>query len=392
MTNTKHKPSFYVALIMSVMLCVLSNISRSEEFVKNDLLESMELQKIVDNLTKKDLFPSSPPYPHGEDFKKLDKFIDANLQQLDICWFRLTFTKIEEEKTFNGKKTDQVRKDKCEAFLALSKIIHDLTDPEYVAQPVFDNIFPEPDESDRTNQLLLPNIPPSDIKNSKTRQKYEEALWVNRKNILEYNIQRMMSDLKPKVRRVFLEYVLKTYSDEPRADQELINLLEKYKYPEVAKVELLLELNIPYKGIRNWESTDKLFKATAKFISLDDKGEVTLEKANGKQTTIELSVLRKEDQDYVKEQLKPNEAPDSADEPFKASKASLPQPELVVMRTWTSRDGKFSVQAKYVSADETTVVIEKENGAKITVEISKLSEPDQKYIERQRDAKKQTEK
>jgi hypothetical protein len=75
-----------------------------------------------------------------------------------------------------------------------------------------------------------------------------------------------------------------------------------------------------------------------------------------------------------------------------ASNPLLNQPEPVVMRTWTSRDGKFSVQAKYLSADETTVTIEKENGKRTAVEISKLSEPDQKYIERQRDAKKQPEK
>jgi hypothetical protein len=144
--------------------------------------------------------------------------------------------------------------------------------------------------------------------------------------------------------------------------------------------------------MRHWESTDKLFRATAKFIFLDSNGEVNLEKADGKKTTIELSVLRKEDQDYVKEQLKPNETLDSANEPVKASEEQLLPQEPVVMRTWTSRDGKFSVQAKYLSADETTVTIEKENGTRTTVEISKLSEPDQKYIERQRDAKKQSEK
>ncbi|MDR1382246.1 MAG: hypothetical protein LBJ67_00145 [Planctomycetaceae bacterium] len=70
------------------------------------------------------------------------------------------------------------------------------------------------------------------------------------------------------------------------------------------------------------------------------------------------------------------------------SSSLLNQPEPIVMRTWTSRDGQFSVQAKYLSADETTVTIEKENGTKTTVEISKLSESDQKYVERQRDAKK----
>jgi hypothetical protein len=45
-----------------------------------------------------------------------------------------------------------------------------------------------------------------------------------------------------------------------------------------------------------------LFKATARFILLD-KDEVNLEKADGKKTTIELAVLRKEDQDDVKKQL-----------------------------------------------------------------------------------------
>jgi hypothetical protein len=53
--------------------------------------------------------------------------------------------------------------------------------------------------------------------------------------------------------------------------------------------------------LREWQSTDKLFKTTAKFVSLDN-GDVTLEKTDSKRTTIEFSVLRKEDQDYVKEQ------------------------------------------------------------------------------------------
>jgi hypothetical protein len=70
------------------------------------------------------------------------------------------------------------------------------------------------------------------------------------------------------------------------------------------RIKLLADLNIPYKGFRNWESTDKLFKVTARFISLE-KGEVNLEKADGKKTSIELSVLRKEDQDHVKKQLEP---------------------------------------------------------------------------------------
>jgi hypothetical protein len=98
--------------------------------------------------------------------------------------------------------------------------------------------------------------------------------------------------------------IIDSYSVEPRDDNDLIQLLEKSKYPFVEQIKILCQLNIPYKGFRNWESTDKLFKATARFISLE-KGEVNLEKADGKKTSIELSVLRKEDQDYVKKQLEP---------------------------------------------------------------------------------------
>jgi hypothetical protein len=44
---------------------------------------------------------------------------------------------------------------------------------------------------------------------------------------------------------------------------------------------------------------DKLFKATTKFISLDN-GDVTLEKTDGKRTTIEFSVLRNIEQRFIK--------------------------------------------------------------------------------------------
>jgi hypothetical protein len=54
-----------------------------------------------------------------------------------------------------------------------------------------------------------------------------------------------------------------------------------------------------------------------------------------------------------------------------------------VVRTWTNNNGKFSVQAKYISADENKVTLEKEDGTKITVEISKLSQEDRDYVKRQ---------
>jgi hypothetical protein len=68
------------------------------------------------------------------------------------------------------------------------------------------------------------------------------------------------------------------------------------------KLYPLMGLPFPAPQMREWESTDKLFKTTAKFVSLE-KDEVILEPTNGKQTSIELDVLRKEDQEYVQLRL-----------------------------------------------------------------------------------------
>jgi hypothetical protein len=90
--------------------------------------------------------------------------------------------------------------------------------------------------------------------------------------------------------------------------------LVKYKDNELAQIRLAKLL--PLLGedaekitflkpqFRNWKSTDGLFETHAKFISLDKKNDVTLEKENGKKTTIEFSALQKIDQNYVKEFIK----------------------------------------------------------------------------------------
>ncbi|MDR1382247.1 MAG: hypothetical protein LBJ67_00150 [Planctomycetaceae bacterium] len=199
---------------------------------------------------------------------------------------------------------------------------------------------------------------------------------------------------------------------------DLINLertdghIISFPLMELREFDLLYIKNIgksekedpPMTEFRNWETINGLFKTKAKFISSDGKT-VTIEQENGKQVTLNLEDLRWLDKNVVKEKTKqlnqgaePAPAiekmmnkklsPEERNEHIKASSSLLNQPEPIVMRTWTSRDGQFSVQAKYISANETTVTIEKENGTRTTVEISKLSEPDQKYIERQRDAKK----
>jgi hypothetical protein len=147
-------------------------------------------------------------------------------------------------------------------------------------------------------------IDPKHIKEPDIRKDYEERLIKNTQLAHERRVQLTLRQLLEDATKELEKFIHNAYERKPRADQELIDLLEKYEYPLIDRIKLLCDLNIPYKGFRNWESKDRLFRATAKFISLE-KDEVYLEKSDGKKTSIELSALRKEDQDYVKKQLEP---------------------------------------------------------------------------------------
>jgi hypothetical protein len=180
-------------------------------------------------------------------------------------------------------------------WLAFRKTLHQSFDEKHdFSIPVYKNLA--------VNGPYPSGIDPKHVKEPELRKDYEERLAKNTQLAYERRVQHTLRQLLEDATKEVEKFICNAYERKPRADQELIDLLEKYKYPEIEKIELLCKLNIPYKDFRNWESTDKLFKATAKFISLE-KGEVNLEKADNKKTSIELSVLRKEDQDYVKRQL-----------------------------------------------------------------------------------------
>jgi hypothetical protein len=105
------------------------------------------------------------------------------------------------------------------------------------------------------------------------------------------------------------QYLIDAYSLLPYRTSELEAMLTKYKfYPAMSK-EIIdavrkVEKEHPDDGFRTWLSNDKLFKTEAKFVSSDSKN-VTVEKRDGKQTTVELKLLRKFDQEYVERQLTP---------------------------------------------------------------------------------------
>jgi Fe-S cluster biosynthesis and repair protein YggX len=150
----------------------------------------------------------------------------------------------------------------------------------------------------------MPGISPEAIENPVDRKEYEKILWDNDVLANERRIQTYLMDIKTIIPELLNKYLIASYSRTPRADNELVELLEKYKYPAAEKAKIFKALNIPYKGFREWRTNDGLLTLTAKLISAD-KNEVKLEKEDGKKFTIEIAYLRKEDQDYVKKQREP---------------------------------------------------------------------------------------
>jgi hypothetical protein len=142
------------------------------------------------------------------------------------------------------------------------------------------------------------------ITNLDDRKKYEAALWKNNVNAWQLSIQRTLTDCNSDLTEVLSKFFINAYGKIPRDDDELVELLNKYEYPEAEKAKIFRALNIPYNGFREWRTNDGLLTLMAKLISADKK-EVKLEKEDGKKFTIEIAYLRKEDQDYVKKQLEP---------------------------------------------------------------------------------------
>jgi hypothetical protein len=149
----------------------------------------------------------------------------------------------------------------------------------------------------------MSGISPEAIEDSADRKEYEKLLWDNSTLINERNIQRALTKLQPEIQELLDWYLVKTYARAPRADNELVELLEKYDYPEAKRVEIFKALNIPPYDMRDWESQDGTFKATAKFVSFEEE-KVTLERVDGSKATIRYFDLRGSDQEFIERQIK----------------------------------------------------------------------------------------
>ncbi|MDR2643288.1 MAG: hypothetical protein LBC74_10890 [Planctomycetaceae bacterium] len=140
-------------------------------------------------------------------------------------------------------------------------------------------------------------------------QKFKFVLAAQKKwklDKINYELQTSLITQQKETLQESHNYLVELYSLEPRADEELLELFSKSKYPAAEKVKILMELKIPYKKFRYWESQKRRFRTFAEFVSFDKrKNLVTLEKPNGKKTVVRFNSLRYEDKKYVQEQTNP---------------------------------------------------------------------------------------
>jgi len=70
----------------------------------------------------------------------------------------------------------------------------------------------------------------------------------------------------------------------------------------------------------------------------------------------------------------------------------IPLEEALMVRTWSSQGGKFTIKAKFVELRGDSVMLKKEDGKSLIVAIDKLSDDDQELARRLADAKDSTDR
>jgi hypothetical protein len=149
----------------------------------------------------------------------------------------------------------------------------------------------------------------SNVDDKATREAYKKYKEDETAKLNKRFVQRKAREVRDHYAKNVQENLVDAYSLFPYRTAELERMLTEKKVDlEMSRAILdavrKVEKENPDKGFRIWLSNDKMFKTEAKLIS-SNKDSVTIENKNGKQSTIELSALRKEDQDFVKRQLEP---------------------------------------------------------------------------------------
>ncbi len=130
---------------------------------------------------------------------------------------------------------------------------------------------------------LIFQLNPAKIKNEETRKQFIARVEAAEAKLEQARLHGVAKGIYERLQKheTVEDFLVNMYSLTPRADKELIDLLEQYEYP--------LE--------------KRLLKVVAKMVSYDNRG-VVLEKADGDTVSLKLTELSRKDRLFVHEQRK----------------------------------------------------------------------------------------
>ena len=127
--------------------------------------------------------------------------------------------------------------------------------------------------------------------------------------------------------------------------------------------------------LRTWSSRNGKFTIKGKFVELDEDDNLTLQKENGETLVVALDKLSEGDEKLARQLA---DRGDQADQVAGASNKQAMAADRK-LRTWSSRNGKFTVKGEFVKLDgDDNLTLQKENGETLVVALDKLSEGDEK--------------
>ena len=115
---------------------------------------------------------------------------------------------------------------------------------------------------------------------------------------------------------------------------------------------------------RIWRFHDSRRWLEARYVSSDAR-KVKLETEDAKILQLEIETLSVEDRQFIRQKRKSKTPPDK--NPY---------------RTWTSKNGKFTLEAKFVSRRNNRLKLERKDGTQLSVDLNKLSKLDHDYLRR----------
>jgi len=246
------KYSPFAFIVIAFFVCVGNTLSAEapqEMSYKNRILENIMETLTSLSATAKNFSDAAKSIQDGSVYQKpetIDHVRDAfERRYRSLIRLESDFERLEDADAM------ELRLPVLTEWLSFSKVLNESFDRDL-------------DFSDLPYINLAPNGPypsgidPKHIVEPDIRKDYEERIAKNTQLAREWNIQSPLRYLLEETPKEVEKIVRVTYARESRADQELIELLEKYDCPEEERHKLLALLDTPYVGFQAWQGIDGL--------------------------------------------------------------------------------------------------------------------------------------